>query len=140
MKVSSATKEADRSVDTTYNLTVYKVNENTPIFSSHPQDGAYFVDDTATALSVEATAQNTNGMSLSYQWYQSTENTNENGTEIEGANEATYTPPVEDMGGEDIYYYCVVTNTNGENKEQTASKPALIRVREVPKHCYNGKK
>lgn len=37
------------------------------------------------------------------------------------------------MGGEDIYYYCVVTNTNGENKEQTASKPALIRVREVPK-------
>ena len=44
----------------------------------------------------------------SYQWYENTTNSNEGGTEIEGATDATFAIPTTLTEG-DYYYYCVVS-------------------------------
>jgi hypothetical protein len=49
--------------------------------------------------------------SSSYQWYQSTVNTNTGGTPIAGATSSTYTPSLVNFGT--LYYYCTVTQNAG---------------------------
>ena len=54
----------------------------------------------ADALTVEATVSEG---TLSYQWYRNNVDSNGGGTAIDGATEATYTPPTTESGT--IYYY-----------------------------------
>ncbi|MEG2439853.1 MAG: DUF4430 domain-containing protein [Lachnospiraceae bacterium] len=130
--VSSANKGTDNSVSTTYKLKVHKVSENKPIFSTQPKSAAYFTDAvSAKELSVIATPQASEGASLSYQWYMNSVDSNTNGTLIENEVNSTYTPTVQGKGNNDTYYYCSVTNTNGNEKEIATSNTALIRVRSI---------
>lgn len=98
-----------------------------PFIMTQPVEADYTVIDpksSVKALTVEASA---NG-ELAYQWYYNTADSNENGTEIDGAQTASYTPPVtEDVIGT-RYYYCVVTNTGKNENNVTASKTARITV------------
>jgi hypothetical protein len=59
-------------------------------------------------LSVSVTGGNG---SSSYQWYQSTVNTNTGGTPIAGATSSSYTPSLVNFGT--LYYYCTVTQNAG---------------------------
>jgi len=50
------------------------------------------------------------------------------GTAIDGATEATYTPPTTESGT--IYYYVVVTNTVGDGVQLTASGTKCVTITE----------
>ncbi|MBO9582792.1 MAG: T9SS sorting signal type C domain-containing protein [Flavobacterium sp.] len=80
-----------------------------PNISSNPSTATQIVciNGTATALSVTATAGS--GTISSYAWYSNTTNSNTGGTLV-GTN-ATYTPSTTSVGT--LYYYVVVTNSNG---------------------------
>jgi hypothetical protein len=80
-----------------------------PAITSHPEGAQYRLNDEAAALSVTASVND--GGDLSYQWY-SALSAEEEGTAIEGAAEASYTPPTATLGTN--YYRVIVTNTNGD--------------------------
>jgi len=107
-----------------------KANAVPPSISAHPQDAEYTIGATADALTVAASK--TDSGDLSYQWYSNDENSNEGGTEIENADDASYTPPTDQLGT--VYYYVEVTNTisdngDGGNKSAaTTSNVAAITV------------
>ena len=103
----------------TAKITVYELSS--PTITTQPQDGTYFIGQTANALSVSASASG----NISYQWQKSAE---ENGTyaNITGATGRTYTPPTSSIGN--TYYRCIVTNSaNGYSKSAT-SQSAQISV------------
>jgi hypothetical protein len=86
----------------------------------------------ATALTVHAEVDD--GGTLSYRWYRSETDSNEDGTAIPDETEASYTPPTDTVSI--VYYYVEVTNTitdngDGGNKTATAhSHTARIEVNE----------
>ena len=86
----------------------------TPTISVHPQSATYTKGQTATALSVTATADKG---TLSYQWYK-------DGAEMSGATSATYTPSTEATAS----YYCVVTSTLNGVTKTAQSNAALITI------------
>ena len=102
------------------------VNAQTPVISSQPVGKTVNLNETA-ALEIEAAVSN--GV-LSYQWYQSSTNSNTNGTAISGATSTTYTVPTSTAGVK--YYYCVVTNTddsvNGKKNASKTSSTAAVTV------------
>jgi hypothetical protein len=81
------------------------VNALPPAISVQPQDAAYAVGETATALFV--TAASPDGGVLSYQWHISTGN---EWTAISGATGPSHTPSTEAAGA--AAYYVKITNTN----------------------------
>ena len=85
----------------------------------------YDLHATADALTVEATVSEG---TLSYQWYRNNVDSNGGGTAIDGATEATYTPPTTESGT--IYYYVVVTNTVGDGVQLTASGTKCVTITE----------
>ena len=58
----------------------------------------YYTTDTATALSITASASGT----LSYQWYKNTSNSTSGGTAISGATSSSYTPDISTAGTSNI--------------------------------------
>lgn len=66
-----------------------------------------------------------NGLSLTYQWYSNTTNSNSGGTLIPGATGTTYTPPVDALGTK--YYYVVIQN-NGQGCVTETSTAAKFTV------------
>ena len=80
-----------------------------PNISSNPSTAiqSVCINGTATALSITATAGS--GTISGYAWYSNTTNSNTGGTLV-GTN-ATYTPSTTSVGT--LYYYVVVTNSNG---------------------------
>ncbi|MFF5994513.1 hypothetical protein AAGS61_07110, partial [Lysinibacillus sp. KU-BSD001] len=97
----------------------------TPNIGTQPTDKTVNVGGSAT-LNVAASG----GVSLSYQWYSNTTNSNSGGTPIPGATSATYVAPTGTAGT--TYYYVVVTNTDSSatgNKTATAtSNVAKVQV------------
>jgi hypothetical protein len=94
----------------------------------HPQAADYTVGETATALSVTATALN--GGTLSYQWYANTTDNNTGGTLITDATGSSYTPPTGTAGT--TYYYVEITNSKtGSPDNMIASQTAAITVTSV---------
>lgn len=85
----------------------------------------YDLHATADVLTVEATVSEG---TLSYQWYRNNVDSNGGGTAIDGATEATYTPPTTESGT--IYYYVVVTNTVGDGVQLTASRTKCVTITE----------
>lgn len=78
-----------------------------PTIKKHPENASYTINETAKALTVEATGN----PAPTYQWYSNTTNSNENGTMLTGETNASYTPSTKVLGT--IYYYCVATNSIG---------------------------
>ena len=82
------------------------VQSATAIVNS-PVGATYCQNATATPLSVTATGVGT----LHYQWYQQQHNSNEGGTLLSGATQATYTPLTSVVTT--TYYYAVVSSNCG---------------------------
>ncbi|MDR1286346.1 MAG: leucine-rich repeat domain-containing protein [Treponema sp.] len=104
------------------------VNAQVPVITAHPQEAFYFKGTASAALTVTASASD--GGTLSYQWYQNTENANTGGTPVGIA--ANYTPLTNTEGT--WYYYVTVTNTITDNSDggvkvqSLSSNPAEIAV------------
>ncbi len=75
----------------------------------------------ASALSVTADA---NSGDLSYQWQSSSDNSS--WSDIDGADEASFTPPTTEIGT--TFYHCIVTNTTDDCDESETSNAAQITV------------
>ena len=99
-------------------------NAETPVISSQPQNAVYGVGAPAAPLTVAASVSD--GGTLSYRWYSSTKDSNENGTPIDDAEEAHYTPPTTAFGV--VYYYVVVTNTLNGRTAGVTSNTAKVEV------------
>ena len=106
------------------------VDAETPVITGNPAAATYDKDAPAAALRV--TASVSDGGTLSYQWYQSTDAAAA-GDAIQGAASSEYTPGT-GTAGTTTYYYCVVTNTNdaatGEMTAAAVSARAAITVNE----------
>ena len=63
------------------------------------------------ATSMTASATTTTGTITGYQWYSNTSSSNASGTLINGATNATFTPPTSTTGT--TYYFCEITNSWG---------------------------
>ncbi len=87
----------------------------TPAIITQPADAAVTVGE-AVYLSVEASV--TTG-DLSYQWYSSTIDSNNDGTIIDEATDNSYSPPTAQVGTS--YYYCIVTNTDNSATGNTTA-------------------
>lgn len=99
-------------------------NAETPNISAQPQNGTYTVGSTATPLTVTVSVSGSDNGTLSYQWYQNTNNNTTDGMAI-GTNSANYTPDTNTVGT--LHYYCVVTNTNTNiSGSQTATATSSI--------------
>lgn len=108
------------------------VYAQSPVITAQPQNAQYSVGDTASPLTVEAGV--TDGGTLSYQWYQNTDGSTTGGTRV-GTNSPSFTPDTSAEGT--CYYYCVITNTNGEAYYPTATvttDAACIKVTKAHSH------
>lgn len=99
-----------------------------PVITTQPQGITVNVNAPSPNLSVDASASD--GGTLSYQWYKNSENSNSEGSEIEGANEKTYAVSTSAIGT--TYYYVVITNTNsnvgGSKTAEVISEPVAVTV------------
>ncbi len=85
------------------------INALPTIVSQITPAGSYSQNTTANTLSVTANAGS--GTIDSYQWYSNTISSNTGGSILFTANSSTYVPSTAIVGT--LYYYCVVTNSNG---------------------------
>lgn len=119
---STETQKEEKTVD----LNAANIDESVekPEISSVMGDPVtYDLHATADPLTVEATVSEG---TLSYQWYRNNVDSNGGGTAIDGATEASYTPPTTESGT--VYYYVVVTNTVGDGIQLTASETKCITI------------
>jgi O-glycosyl hydrolase len=106
------------------------LNADTPVITGQPKSGLYFTGEEVQSLTVTA-LEPEDGGTISYQWYQgdgATTPLNLNGTAIEGAVSATYTPVVTAI--DRYFYYAIVTNTNAYAEESKTASVAS-RIAEV---------
>lgn len=107
-------------------------NAQPPVITAQPQNAQYSVGDPASPLTVEAGV--TDGGTLSYQWYQSSDGSTDGGTKV-GTNSPSFTPDTSAEGT--YYYYCVITNTNNAAYYPTATaktNAACIKVTKAHTH------
>ena len=108
----------------TYTVTITRAAD-APVITSGPEDISESVGDDET-LTIAATGSG----DLTYQWYQSDDDTADSGdTPLPGATDAAYTPDSSTAGT--YYYYCVVTNTCGNEYACTASDVATVTVSSI---------
>lgn len=95
----------------------------TPVITGISGEGTYWKDTTVVlTVSVEPV---TDGGTLSYQWFSNNVDGN-NGAVPVGSNEASYTPDSSALGT--MYYYCVVTNTNGAASAASISGTVAVTI------------
>lgn len=75
----------------------------------------YEQNATANALTITASGN----PDPTYQWYSNTENSNTDGTELEGETGTSFTPVTTEVGT--MYYYCVATNSEGSATSDVAA-------------------
>ena len=90
----------------------------TPVLSTNLNLTGKVAENGSLPLTVEASVAD--GGDLSYQWYK-------NGTEIVGANEATYTI-ANAAGADTASYHCVVKNTLGDTTATSNSNKCYVTV------------
>lgn len=95
-----------------------------PSIQSQPS-GAVLSEGQNVTLSVSASGEDpAKGVTLKYQWYRNTQNSNANGTPISGATSPTYVP---DTISGSRYYYVGITATDGTTNSKTIySSPATV--------------
>jgi hypothetical protein len=91
---------------------------------AQPQGAVYSLGAQATAMFVEVEADGV----LTYQWHCCAESNTANGSAIEGATEASYTPPTAELGV--VYYYVTVTSlpSAGGAGDAATSSAACVEV------------
>ena len=97
---------------------------------SGPSGGGTYYKGQSPRLEVEAQASD--GGTLTYQWYRSSDGSGK-GTPIEDAAGAAYLPSTKDTGT--VYYYCMVSNTNDEASETKTVSAAsqMVKVTVIEK-------
>jgi len=108
----------------TSSVSTITVNPATVIKTQPTALGSYCANSTAT-LNVEATGTGT----LYYQWYSNATNSNSNGTAIDTAKSATFTPSTTIEGTQ--YYYVTVTGCNTVTS-------SVVAVRVGAQNTWNG--
>ena len=97
-----------------------------PSFAVQPSTAAAFYGMNATATALSVTANAGSGTILGYQWFSNTTSSNAAGTLITGATSASYTPSTANSGT--LYYYCVVTNSNGCSFTSNVSGAITVNI------------
>jgi hypothetical protein len=105
------------------------VDAQAPEITQNPQSKEYIAGSKADPLTVSASVSD--GGAISYQWYQGTSGSVDDGREISGETSQSYIP---DVGmASNFYYYCVVTNYNiaatGSAYASSTSTAAKIAVK-----------
>ena len=112
--------------DDGYTITLQR--ENAPIITKQPASASYVTGNQAKALSVEVSSSG-----AAYQWYKNSTDSNENGTLIQDATEASFTPVLPTVEkttrSTKDYYYCVITNTIDAQAYSTSSAVATITTK-----------
>ena len=106
----------------------------TPSITTEPQGAQYNIGASVSGLNVEATGDAT-GV-LSYQWQLSTVSATEGFSDIQGATGSSYKPDVSGSGN--VWYRCVVTNTNSifGNSSTATSASAMVHVHDWDETKY----
>jgi len=103
-------------------------NAAVPTITGHPVGSAYLPNVPASPLTIRASVND--GGTLSYRWYRNDTDSNVGGSLIQGAANASYTPPTNTSGT--VYYYVIVTNTNnavsGTRTAEAVSNAAKVEV------------
>jgi len=110
-------------IATSRTAVIASVNALPTIASQITPAANYSQNVTAVALSVVGNAGS--GTISGYQWFSNTSNSNSGGALIPSATANSYTPSTAVVGT--LYYYCVVTNSNGCSVNSTVSG-AIITV------------
>ncbi|MHC1707866.1 MAG: beta strand repeat-containing protein, partial [Bacteroidales bacterium] len=109
------------------------VNE-LPVINTHPSTGTQTVclNQSLSAISVEASAGS--GTLTQYEWFSNTTQTNTGGISVavhtSSSGTDSYTPSSASAG--ELYYYVVVTNSNGCTKTSNVSGKVTVNVLPVP--------
>ena len=106
-------------------VSTVKINEG-PDFTIQPTPSEVCLNDTAKTL--EVAYENGTG-TATYQWFSSDIDSNSNGDEIPGENNATYNPPTDTIGV--IFYYAVISFSGGGCSE-IISETARVKVNGIP--------
>jgi hypothetical protein len=102
----------------------------TPSITKQPSSCTLSAGQTAT-LSVTAVCPNVgNGLSLSYQWFRSSNSNGSNAQQISGANSSTYTTPAYTNGT--VYYFVGVVAVDSSGQYGSAAYSNVVYV------TYNG--
>ena len=96
-----------------------------PVITTHPLSQAVAIDGELT-LSVAASSPDGGG--LSYQWYSNDSASNEGGTAIEGATEASFEVNTEEGG---VYYFYVAVTNGFLNGDEIVGKTVISNVATV---------
>ena len=103
--------------------------ENGAAFTKQPEKMNVAPKNRSVLLSSEAEAE---GCTLTYQWYESADDSTESGTAVQGATNTTFETPVFTKKGVH-YYYCAATATNPEGESRTFfSKVASVAYTGLP--------
>lgn len=114
------------------------VENVTPSITTQPTGATYTYAPTAptvTPLTVAASVTQTEGSTLTYQWYSKATEENAEDTKIEGATEVSYTPSLSAFGT--AGYYCVVTNTYNGQKYTATSDVAAVTYNKAAQSADN---
>ena len=101
-------------------IRVNGVSVKAPTISAQPQGLSLDSGKTGTLTVAAATTEGT----LAFQWYSNTANSNQGGTAIEGATEASYTP--EEKTGTTYYYVAVSSVANGRSSDPVLSNAVAV--------------
>lgn len=112
-------------------ISVSEVVPETPSIVRQPKAASYKIGANANQLSVRATVSEG---TLSYQWYQSSTDSTESGTIINGATNASYRPTTSTAGT--TYYYAVITNTYQGKTASAVTQTAKIIVNKLQQKIY----
>lgn len=111
---------AEKATETKSEVVTVKMTDKTsaeiPTITTQPVGGTYDLQKEVT-MTVDAVVED--GGQLTYQWYQATKSDLSDGLLITGATEKTYIMKAEQSGT--FYYYCVVTNTKKDIKNEVAT-------------------
>jgi hypothetical protein len=122
VKLTAELKNGGFSYTRIFNLTVKAIAAETPTITEQPKDTTVYQAETAE-LTVTA---NISEGTLSYQWFENAIEANKGGSAITGAVQANYTPPTNTVGMR--YYYCVITNTHGNDTASAVSDVVTMIV------------
>ena len=101
-------------------IRVNGVTVKAPTISAQPQGMSLASGETGTLTVSAAALEGT----LHFQWYSNTANSNQGGTAIEGATEASYTP--EEKTGTTDYYVAVSSVANGRSSDPVLSNAVAV--------------
>jgi O-glycosyl hydrolase len=127
---TKATKDQTASVESNIVSITLANREDAaaPVITTQPVNAGYNLGDIITPLAV--VVEQPESGSLSYQWYENEDNSNEGGLLIPDATNASFAPVIDEAGFH--YYYVVVTNTDpgatGAPSTSTVSDPVTITM------------